>query len=54
MGTGMGDNSNNHHHTTIPTVTGVAAFSEGTHHAHHPATTVACAALGQCIPPSSP
>ena len=38
----MGDISTNHNHTTIPTVTAVAAVSEGTHHAPHPATTVAC------------
>ena len=45
MGTYMGDISTDHKHTTIPTMTGVAAVPQGTHHAPHPTTTAACAAI---------
>ena len=43
--TDMGDISAGHNNATILTVTGAAAFSEGTHHAPHPVTTMAHAAL---------
>ena len=44
MGTDIWDVSTDHHHATIPTMTGAAAaVSEGTHCAPHPANAVACA-----------
>ena len=45
MGTDMGDISTNHNHAAIPTMTGAAAVTEGTHHTTHPDATVAHAAL---------
>ena len=45
MGTYIGNISTNHNNTFIPTATGAAAVSEGTHHALHPATTVDHATL---------
>ena len=43
--TDMGDISTDHSHATIPTVTGEAAVSEGTHCTSHPHIAAAHAAL---------
>ena len=45
MVTDMGDISTNHNHTSIPTMTGTPAVSEGTHCTPHPTTSAAPAAL---------
>ena len=44
-GTDMGNISTDHNDTTVPTATGEAAFTEGTHHPPYPATAVACPTL---------
>ena len=41
----MGDISTDHNHDTVPTATGAAAVSKGTHHTPDPATTAAHATL---------